>query len=266
MKQIALGPHRLYHGDALDMMRELPDASVDAVVTDPPYCSGSISEAGRTSAKGQGLRSETISGDGRFQWFEGDTMGTAGLEYLLRQVAVESARILKPGGSLVVFVDWRMQSTIGPAMESAGLRKAGKVTWDKGSFGLGRGFRPQCEEAIHLTRGIGEYYSARVGNVIRVPRNRAEQEHPTQKPAELMRLICEVVSPRGGCVVDPFTGSGSTAVGAIQAGSTFIGAEREARFIEVATARILAAEAASNRDAAPVDGRASQTTLQEMME
>src|SRR5688572_24490133 len=128
----------LYCGDALTAVRSLADASIDAVVTDPPYCSGAVAEASRTAAKGQGLLSENLR---RFGWFTGDNMTTAGLAFLLRDLAFESVRVVKPTGSMVVFCDWRMVPNVVPAIESAGLRYQNLIVWDKGAIGLGTGFR-----------------------------------------------------------------------------------------------------------------------------
>jgi site-specific DNA-methyltransferase (adenine-specific) len=62
--------------------------------------------------------------------------------------------------------------------------------------------------------------------------------HPTVKPTDLMRYLCRLVTPPGGVVLDPFTGSGSTGKGAILEGFRFIGIEREAEYINIARARI----------------------------
>ena len=67
--------------------------------------------------------------------------------------------------------------------------------------------------------------------------------HPTVKPVELMRYLCRLVTPPSGVVLDPFTGSGSTGKAAILEGFRFIGIEREAEYVEIAKARIGAAEA-----------------------
>ena len=67
--------------------------------------------------------------------------------------------------------------------------------------------------------------------------------HPTVKPTALMRYLCRLVTPPGGVVLDPFTGSGSTGKAAIMEGFRFIGIEREAEYVEIAKARIGAAEA-----------------------
>lgn len=66
--------------------------------------------------------------------------------------------------------------------------------------------------------------------------------HPTQKPVDLMRWLCRLVTPPGGTVLDPFTGSGSTGKAAILEGFDFIGIEKEQEYLEIATARIAAAE------------------------
>lgn len=68
-----------------------------------------------------------------------------------------------------------------------------------------------------------------------------KNNHPTVKPTDLMRYLCRLVTPPGGVVLDPFTGSGSTGKAAILEGFRFIGIEREAEYVEIARARILAA-------------------------
>jgi DNA modification methylase len=67
--------------------------------------------------------------------------------------------------------------------------------------------------------------------------------HPTVKPTALMRYLCRLVTPPGGVVLDPFTGSGSTGKAAIMEGFRFIGIEREAEYVAIAKARIAAVEA-----------------------
>lgn len=66
----------------------------------------------------------------------------------------------------------------------------------------------------------------------------AKNNHPTVKPIELMRYLCRLVTPPGGIVLDPFTGSGSTAVGAVLEGFVFFGAELDEGYHKIATARL----------------------------
>jgi len=74
--------------------------------------------------------------------------------------------------------------------------------------------------------------------------SKAHNFHPTVKPTDLMRYLCRMVTPTGGIVLDPFTGSGSTGRGAVLEGFRFIGCEMDADYITIAKARILAAEKA----------------------
>lgn len=70
----------------------------------------------------------------------------------------------------------------------------------------------------------------------------SRNHHPTVKPTDLMRYLCRLITPPGGVVLDPFTGSGSTGKGAVLEGFCFIGIERDAEYIEIARARIEWAE------------------------
>lgn len=65
--------------------------------------------------------------------------------------------------------------------------------------------------------------------------------HPTTKPVTLMAFLCTLACPRGGTVLDPFLGSGTTAVAAVQSGMHYIGIEREPEYVTIAEARIAAA-------------------------
>ena len=62
--------------------------------------------------------------------------------------------------------------------------------------------------------------------------------HPTVKPVELMKYLCRLVTPKGGTVLDPFMGSGSTGMAAKDEGFEFIGIEKEKEYFEIAEQRI----------------------------
>jgi DNA modification methylase len=234
-----IGSAALYQGDAIDIMDTLE--RVDAIVTDPPYCSGSVSEASRTAAKGQGLRSENLT---RFGWFVGDNMGTAGLVFLLRTMAFHATRILSPEGSMLVFCDWRMVPNLAPAIESAGLRYQNMVAWDKGAMGLGMGFRAQHEIILHFTAGSPKYHDLGTSNIVKAARVSADdREHQTQKPVDLMQRLLRVVCPPGGTVLDPFMGSGSTGVAAAAEKMRFVGIERDPKHFDTACERLRMANA-----------------------
>lgn len=227
---------QIIHGDCLQMMKTLPDGCVDAIVTDPPYCSGGFTETQKRNAPGQGLRSETLQDVG---WFVGDQMGSVGLAYLLRAVAFEGIRLLKGGGSMLFFTDWRMLPHLVPAIESAGVRYQNLVMWVKPSAGLGNGFRAQHECILHFTAGKAEYYDKGTGNVLKSKRiNPDTRVHQTEKPTDLLEMLIKVVCPPGGVVLDPFGGSGSTAIAAESVGRSAICIERNGTHCDMANYRM----------------------------
>jgi len=173
------------------------------------------------------------------RWFVGNRMTTAGAAHLMRLIGLQAHRVVRNGGSVLVFTDWRMVPAIGPAIESAGIRWQNTVVWDKGSVGTGRGFRASHEMILHFTKGVAEYHSAREGNVLRVPRVPVGQRaHPTQKPVELVRRMLQVVLPPDGLVVDPFLGSGTTLRAAKDLGQRAIGIDIDERWCEVTVQRL----------------------------
>jgi site-specific DNA-methyltransferase (adenine-specific) len=62
--------------------------------------------------------------------------------------------------------------------------------------------------------------------------------HPTVKPVALMQWLVRLVTPPGGLVLDPFTGSGSSGIAAVTEGRSFLGIEREAAYVDIACARL----------------------------
>lgn len=215
-------------------MAAIPEASIDAIITDPPYCAGGSTEADRIKAPSQGKSTD------RESWFLGDAMTTMGLSWLLRQVALEAVRVLKPTGHALMFCDWRMVPALAPAIESAGLRWLGQVVWDKVYPGLGYGFRNQHEMVLHFGRGRRlPRFDLKAGNVIRVGRVLpAKRRHPTEKPLDLMRALIRGATPPDGVVLDPFAGSGSTGEAAILEKRSVVLGERDPTFIAAAKARL----------------------------
>jgi site-specific DNA-methyltransferase (adenine-specific) len=114
--------------------------------------------------------------------------------------------------------------------------KASKADRDEGCEGMGEkiakvtGMQSDQGMPMRMDNGVATGPKA-------VPKM-ARNHHPTVKPTDLMRYLCRLVTPPGGIVLDPFTGSGSTGKAAILEGFQFIGIEREAEYVEIARARI----------------------------
>lgn len=228
------GPARLINGDCLEVMASLDDATFDAVIVDPPYSSGATREAGRTNYNKTMTRS---TGD-RDKWFGSDSLSTDGFAYLMRACALEWFRVLRPGGHLLCFIDWRMLPAAQAAIESADLRKAGLLVWNKCHFGMGQTFRNQHELVMHFTRGIGVAPLRRdVANVLNHKPVRGGL-HPTEKPVALLVDLLSVVCPVNGVVLDCFAGSSSTGEAALTTGRRFVGIERDDRYFAAGAQRL----------------------------
>lgn len=222
----------LYHADALDVLADL-DHAVDAVITDPPYASGTRMEAAKTDTGKTMLRA------GRFasRPIDLDQMTTTGFVWLMRAVAIRSRTLLVEGGSFLSFIDWRQWPNLVGALETANLRIQTMVVWDKQHFGMGNGFRSQHELVCHASKGVPNVYDKGIGNVFRHPRVEPV-DHPSPKPEEVMQKLIRCVTPADGLVLDPFAGSGTTLRAAKNIGRRAIGIESVEAHCETTATRL----------------------------
>lgn len=239
-------PHMidLRHGDCLEVLKTLDSASVDAVITDPPYSSGGFTRSDRTadpSAKycqnGVTLGRSSFSGDNRDQ---------RGFAYWCALWLSECQRILKPGGYALMFTDWRQLPVSTDALQSGGFIWRGIIAWDKGRGARAphKGyFRHQCEYVVWGTNGPLEAatHDGPYDGCIHQPTIQADKFHMTGKPTVVMQELVRIV-PVGGVVVDPFMGSGTTGVACVNTGRSFIGIEREQLYYDIASRRIAEAQ------------------------
>lgn len=237
MTDVTIGPGfsvRAMCMDAIQGMPKLLDASVDLVLTDPPYCSGATREAGRARVG----KTMTRGARGVDQWFGSDSLSTSGLQHLLRSAALEWRRVLKPGGHVLCFSDWRMSEAMAAAIESADLRRCNVLTWNKMHFGMGECFRSQSEFILHLSKGKGAAPLNHSTPTVLDAKPVRNGLHPTEKPQELLRRLIETVCPPGGVVLDPFAGSLATALAAASTGRRAVVIEREERYFAAGLDRL----------------------------
>jgi len=205
--KVVIGDATLYLGDCMDILPTL--SKVDAVITDPPY----------------GIDYKT--GYGSLDWGDGKIAGDKNTK--LRDF-VEDFAIGKP---CLMFGTWKVPRPFGTKMI---------LIWDKGGA-LGMGdlslpWKPGHEE-IYVIGRTG-YSGVRSSDVLCYPPVQSMAKngrvHPMQKPVLLMiDLISKTI---GETILDPFMGSGTTGVAAIQMGRKFIGIEREPKYFDIACKRI----------------------------
>jgi site-specific DNA-methyltransferase (adenine-specific) len=221
----------IYCGDALELLPMLP-LRVDAVITDPPYCSGA-SEAVRRG-KTASTTPESVTAR---PVIEMDSMGSLGFDWVTRRWLLAARRLTKPGGHLLCFTDWRMLPPLATLIETAGWRWNNVVVWDKAYPGLGNGFRAQHELVLVASNGAPEWHSYDFGNVLRSSRL-TKTDHPHQKPLDLLGRMVATCTAANAVILDPFMGSGTTLEAARLHGRRAVGIEIEARHCAVAASRL----------------------------
>lgn len=231
----------LYRGDALAVLRDLPDASVDALITDPPYSSGGMIRGDRV----QDVHTKYVNTDSysrELDAFSGDTRDSFGYWFWASVWLGEAMRVLKPGGIAALFTDWRqLAATIG-GIQSGGYVFRGVVPWHKpnGRPVQGR-WGNTCEYVVWGTNGPRDLDilgpKAFPGFFQATTPTSESREHITQKPLSVMRQLVQIV-PEDGTVLDLFMGSGTTGVAAVTERRRFIGSEVVPSHADTAERRI----------------------------
>jgi DNA modification methylase len=221
----------IYHGDCLEIIPNLE--GIDLVITDPPYSSGAR-QTNQLRARGAMTRGQKFSGE----WFGTDNLSTAGFMFFFRGVVLAVYDRMNTGSHFYSFIDWRNYPILANVVESGGIRISNMVVWDKEIFGMGQNFRNQHELVIFGSKGKPRKCSAHnIPNVIRSKRVRSD-EHPTEKPVDILRMFVEMSTEQGEIVLDCFLGSGSTAVACEKTGRRWVGIDISEKYCESAAKRI----------------------------
>jgi site-specific DNA-methyltransferase (adenine-specific) len=240
--QTADGRAQLHHGEALAVLRELPSDTFDALITDPPYSSGGLFKSDRSAS----TTDKYVQGGQRLARadFSGDNRDARSWRYWCQLWLSECCRLVKPSGYALVFTDWRQLPTATDALQAAGFVWRGIIAWDKGPGARAphKGYcRHQCEYVIWGTRGPAPKatHAGPFPGCHHVSVRQSDKHHITGKPTELMARLVEIVPP-GGAILDPFAGSGTTAVAAIAAGRSCTAIEQDAHYFDIARRRLTA--------------------------
>ncbi len=227
MKCFACGPDvTLYRGDAIDVLRTLPAASVDAVVTDPPYGIGFQYGAGREVAD--------------------DPQAYAAF---LLPVIQECRRIARPGAFFAIwqgalnfrhFWTWFGDGIriYAAAKNFVQLRKTPiNYGYDPVVMWYQDGAAVLCP--AKQARSV-DFFVANTAATVS-DRGRIEKAHPCPRPLDAVAEVVRNFTLPGGLILDPFAGSGTTALACVQTGRRFIGVEIDAGYCSLARRRLAAA-------------------------
>ena len=243
---------RIQNIDCLIGMKELPNESIDCVVSDVPYTlvGGGCSEGNYKTAKGhrqtsgvlnrQRTKHVSLSGtlDDQIEAVRAGKM-FANNSIKFSDWLPEVYRVLKQDTHCYIMINSRNLMELQQEAEKVGFKFQNLLVWNKRSATPNK-FYMQGAEFILMFRKGGERWVNDMGmsNILTVPNIIGKTNHPTEKPIALMRVFVEQSSKRGDIVLDPFMGSGSTALACIQAERHYIGYEIDPQYYDVAQKRI----------------------------
>lgn len=218
MRVERIGAATLYHGDCMEILPTL--GLVDAVITDPPY----------------GINTKS-DGDGKLNpW--ADLCNSA---YWYTAWIAECHRRLQPHGCLWTCLNWRSLVTFKKAALDARWAIESLMVWDKCWIGPGgsRGLRPSYELVALMARERFSIDDRGLPDVQRFKWSSLKPNgHPAEKPIDLMRFLVTNSTKEGAVVLDPFLGSGTTGVAALETGRQFIGIEHDPAWFDAACQRL----------------------------
>lgn len=238
-----IGDATLYLGDCLHVLPTL--TGLGGIITDPPYSSGGMVRGDRTASTRDKYQSTSVITE--HPSFTGDNRDQRGFGYWMALWLSEAIRATKDSGVCCLFTDWRQLPTTTDSIQAGGWVWRGIAVWDKINARPVPGrFRSQAEYVVFGTNGghnVDKKTASYLPGVFSISAPpTSERQHTTQKPVELMDKLVHIVSA-GETVCDPFMGSGTTGVSAVNTGRPFVGVELHEGYFDIACERIQAAYA-----------------------
>jgi site-specific DNA-methyltransferase (adenine-specific) len=199
-------------GNCIEVMRQFRSASVDFVLTDPPYLVNYTSTDGRT-----------VPNDDNDAW--------------LNPAFAEIYRVLRWNRFCISFYSWNKADKFIAAWRHAGFHIAGHLTFIKKYASRKRFLAYAHENAYLLAKGSPSVPAQPIPDVIEWQYT-GNKLHPTQKPVSALQPLVRSFSQPGDLVLDPFCGSGSTLVAATIESRQFAGIELDSSYFEIARDRL----------------------------
>lgn len=252
----------IHNGDCLDVMRALPDKSVDMIFADPPYnlqLSGALHRPDNSQV-------DAVDDD----WDQFDSF--AAYDAFSAAWLKEARRLLKPNGTIWVIGSYHNIFRLGTQLQDIGYWILNDVVWRKSNpmpnF-KGRRFTNAHETLIWAAKGQSSKYRFNYDSMKamnddiqmrsdwefplctggeRLKDDAGKKLHPTQKPEALLARVIHACTLPGDVILDPFTGTGTTGAVARRLGRGFIGIEQDKNYAKAARERIAAVKPDGNSD------------------
>lgn len=222
---------KLRQGDCLELMKNIPDSSIDLIVTDPPY---KVTSRGGSGTMGGYWKEKRAK-----QGIIFDFNNTSCKEYL-----PAFYRILKNKSILYLMCNnTNLQEMLNEGTK-VGFHFVKCLIWEKGNKICGR-YYMNCFEYIILFRKGGDKPINKCGtpdilkiSIKKMKNANGKNLHDTEKPVDLMKILVENSSDEGDVVLDPFMGIGTTGIACKELNRNFIGIELDENYFNIAKERI----------------------------
>lgn len=225
-----LETNKIYHGDCLEIMKEIPSCSIDMILTDIPY--DAVSKNGEDRAKYSGQLRNVNKGAADILTFD------------IGNFLIECTRVCK--GSIYIFCSIEQLEGIHTFFKYSNKKEwmARHCVWHKSNPSPSNGqynYLNSFENFVFAKKRKTAFYGHCIHNVIQNPSGRAKV-HPTQKPVKLFEQLLKNSTKESDIVLDPCLGSGTTAIACKNLSRNFIGIEKEQKYVEIANKRFLSVE------------------------
>ena len=223
--------------DAVEWLRAQPSESVDLLITDPAYESLEKHRAVGTTTR---LTHSKASSNDWFAVFPNARFP---------ELFAEAYRVMKRNTHLYLFCDAETMFIARPEAERAGFHFWKPLVWDKQTIGMGYHYRARYEFILFFEKGKRRLADLGVADVITVPR--VHRGYPAEKPPAVSAILIGQSSARGELVADPFMGSGSVGVAALESGRRFAGTDLNPEAVRITTERLQAIAPEPPADGSP---------------
>ena len=217
----------LYHNDAIGLLKGLPDASVDLIITDPAYSGmNQMLKLGHGKIVGS-YKDKALDS----KWFDEFHDDPDNYSIFLK----ECERVLKNNRHIYIMFDSYSLLTLAPIIRDV-FDVKNILCWDKSHIGLGHYFRRRHELIIFASKGKRPLASKSIPDVWKIKRV-TKMSYPTQKPTEIFELMIKGSAEQDYVVCDPFLGSGSSAIASLKYNCKFIGGDISLKALTIAKDR-----------------------------
>lgn len=232
---------QLFNADCLDAMKNLEDSSIDLVLTDPPYNLGKFMENRDTNlAK---MRDNFFCAAG---W---DNLSYEQWKDSMESFLSECSRVMKKGASMIMFMSLIRIETIVRIAENYGFYYKTTGIWHKLNpmpRNMNLHFINSTEAWLYFTyktrtgtfNNNGKVLHDFIETSLTTSKEKKYGKHPTQKPLELINRLVKILSNKNDVILDPFMGTGTTGIAALENERNFIGIEIEKKYFDIAQQRI----------------------------